>query len=386
VTTFYVNGRLLHPEHGVIGEHALATEADRIVGIVPVGEVPGGATTIDVRGNLLAPGFVDLQCNGGGGVLFNDTPSVDALRAIGAAHARYGTTGFLPTLISDDLPTMLNAVTAVNAAIAEGVPGVLGIHLEGPFLNVEKKGIHDPAKIRALTAADVDAILADPPSTTLVTLAPELAPSAGLARLREAGVRLCAGHTNATFAQMRAGFDAGITGVTHLFNAMSPLRAREPGAVGAALLTPECWCCIIADGHHVHPATLKLALAAKGSLDRVILVTDAMPTVGQAEKTFMLNGQAITVADGVCQNDRGTLAGSDLDMAQAVAKAVALLDIEPVDALRMASLHPARYLGLEGTIGALGPGMAADLIELADDGIVLRTWIGGKLVWDTDQL
>ncbi|MFC3581978.1 N-acetylglucosamine-6-phosphate deacetylase [Sphingomonas hylomeconis] len=382
MSMYLTNGTILHPDHGIVDGHALQVADGRIAGIVRAGDVPAGAITVDLGGNLLAPGFVDLQCNGGGGVLFNDDPSVAALRAISAAHSRFGTTAFLPTLISDDLPTMQRALLAVNEAMAAGVPGIVGIHLEGPFLNTERKGIHDSAKIRPLTAADVDVILADRPATTLVTLAPELAPPDQLGRLRDAAVLICAGHTNATFEQTMQAFASGVSGVTHLFNAMSPLRAREPGAVGAALLSPECWCCIIVDGEHVHPAALQLALRVKGSSERFILVTDAMPTVGQAVKEFVLNGETITAHGGVCQNSGGTLAGSDLDMAQAVAKTVALLGVDRAEAIGMASANPARYLGLDDRFGTLAPGLAANLVELAPDGAVRRTWIDGTLVWD----
>ncbi|PKP92930.1 MAG: N-acetylglucosamine-6-phosphate deacetylase [Alphaproteobacteria bacterium HGW-Alphaproteobacteria-16] len=380
---FYcVNGSIQLPDGRVVQGHALCVEHGRIAAITDIDDVPPNAARIDLAGNLLAPGFVDLQANGGGGVLFNDNPSVDALRVIAQAQSRFGTTAFLPTLISDDLDKIRVAIGAVNDAIALGVAGVIGIHLEGPFLNADRKGIHDAQKIRRMTDGDIDAILRHKPVTTLVTLAPELVSDDQLHRLKSGGVLLCAGHTDGSFEEITASFAAGVDGVTHLFNAMSPLRARAPGAVGAALADPDCWCCIIVDGEHVHPETLKLAFRAKGSLDRFILVTDAMPTVGQSDKEFILNGERISAKDGVCKNADGTLAGSDLDMARAVQNCVDLLGMERARAVELATLNPARFLRAEKQFGTLQVGLAANMVELRADGVVRRTWINGALVWD----
>jgi N-acetylglucosamine-6-phosphate deacetylase len=343
-----------------------------IVDLVP--DCPPGASPIILEGDLV-PGFIDLQVNGGGGVLFNDQPTIEGIEAIGRAHRAFGTTGFLPTLISDDLEVIDRAMRAVEAAIAKGAPGVLGIHIEGPFINSEKVGIHDLGKIRRIDEGAVELLGSLSIGVTLVTLAPELAPSGVVASLAARGVVIAAGHTAASYDQTRQALDEGVAGFTHLFNAMTQLIAREPGAVGAALES-DAWCGIIVDGFHVHPASLRVALAAKGP-DKLVLVTDAMPTVGSDKTAFLLGDRAIHVDAGRLTADDGTLAGSNLDMATAVINAAEALRVDQATAIRMASLNPARALGLQQTTGAISPGLRADLAVLGPDGRVLQTWISG---------
>jgi N-acetylglucosamine-6-phosphate deacetylase len=323
----------------------------------------------------LAPGFVDVQVNGGGGVLFNDDPSVATVAAIGRAHRRFGTTAFLPTVISDDLSVVARAIDAVRRAIAEGVPGVVGIHVEGPFINAARKGVHDETKIRVLDDDAMRLLASLGNGRTLVTLAPELTTAAMIGRLTETGVVVSAGHSNASYDEMRAAFTAGVSGVTHLFNAMSPLTSRAPGVVGAALEDRSSWCGIIVDGHHVDPAVLRLALKCKPP-SHFMLVTDAMPSVGASTDSFRLQGRAITVRNGVCRAADGTLAGAHLDMALAVRNTVELLGVDLADALAMASTNPARFLGLADR-GAIAPGLRADLVLLDDQLRVRATWIAG---------
>jgi N-acetylglucosamine-6-phosphate deacetylase len=362
-------------ESSLVDGLAVILDGKTIAAVVPEAEIPSGVHHHDLGGAILAPGFIDSQVNGGGGVLFNDAPTVETIAAIAAAHRRYGTTGLLPTLISDDLATVRAAIAAVDAAIAAGVPGVLGIHIEGPFLNVERKGIHDVNKIVELDENGFQAITGLRSGITLVTLAPEMTSPDMIARLVSAGVIVAGGHTDGSYDDVCGAMRAGMSGFTHLFNAMSPLTSREPGAVGAAL-DSDAWCGLIVDGRHVHPATLRIAMKAKA--DRLMLVTDAMPTVGQAEKRFVLQGQSIEVVDGVCINDDGTLAGSDLDMASAVLNAQELMGITVEEALKMASLNPAAFLGLHNSHGKVKAGFAADLIALNEDGLVEQSWIGGR--------
>jgi N-acetylglucosamine-6-phosphate deacetylase len=267
-------------------------------------------------------------------------------------------------------------VTAVDEAIARGVPGVLGIHIEGPFLNVDRKGIHDPAKIITLDDEGYAAVTGLKNGVTLVTLAPEKTSPAMIARLVQAGVVVAAGHTDGSYDAIRGALDAGMTGFTHLFNAMSPLASREPGAVGAALEDRDSWCGLIVDGRHVHPATMRVAVNAKGG--RIVLVTDAMPSVGQTDKSFILQGHRVEVIDGVCVNEDGTLAGSDLDMAQAVRNAETMMGVSQVQALTMAAHNPARFLGLGDSHGRIATGCRADLVALDAEGRVFATWIGGR--------
>ena len=371
------NGRVLRGEALVAGQCVLL-EGGRILDIVPENH-PGcrGATRVDLRGNMLLPGFIDSQVNGGGGVLFNDSPSVDVIRWIGHAHRRFGTTGFMPTLISADLDVVARAIAAARSAIETGVPGVLGIHIEGPFLNVERKGVHDPAKLRELDTSAVGLLTSLGIGRTLVTLAPEMTQPEIIQKLAAAGVIVSAGHTNATYAQMVVALHHGLTGFTHLFNAMSQLTGRKPGVVGAALENLDSWCGIIVDGEHTAPVVLRLALRCKPS-SRFMLVTDAMPSLGTDMRSFKLEGHDITVSGNVCFDEDGRLAGSNIDMASCVRNAVSLLGVSLPEAVRMASLYPAEFLGLSHELGRIAPGYRANLV-LADDKLnVLETWIDGR--------
>lgn len=354
---------------------AVVIEGGRIDGVRPAAALPPDIERRPVEG-LLAPGFVDVQVNGGGGVLFNADPTVAAIRAIGAAHRRFGTTGFLPTFITDRREKMAAAIDAVRVALATGVPGVLGIHLEGPFLNPARKGVHDAAFIRPLDNEDFALLASLGSGRTLVTLAPEMVPPGSIVRLAAAGVIVAAGHTAASYEAIKAARRDGLAGFTHLFNAMPPLAAREPGPVGAALEDRGSWCGIIADLHHVAPATLRTALAARGT-ERMMLVTDAMPSVGTDLTHFDLLGQAIRCAGGKLTTADGTLAGSDLDMASAVRNAVVKLGVALEDALRMASRAPAAFIRLDRELGRIAPGFRADLVLLDASLHVRETWIAG---------
>ena len=370
-----VNGKILL-DGGLVGGRALLVADGRIQGVVDDDRLPQDARRIDLEGGLLAPGFIDLQVNGGGGVLLNDAPEPATIARIGKAHRRYGTTGFLPTLITTDRATMARAIAAVRRAIDGGMPGVLGIHLEGPHINPARKGVHDEAHIRPLGGDDVALLTSLRRGRTLLTLAPECVPARAIEALAREAIVL-AGHTDGTCAQIRAGLAAGISGFTHLFNAMSQLGAREPGAVGAAL-TSDAACGLIVDGHHVHPASLRLAFAAKPR--GLFLVSDAMPPVGTAMAGFVLGGQWIEVRDGRCTTAEGRLAGSTLDMATAVRNAVQLAGIPLDEALRMASTRPADLLG-ERERGRIAPGVHADLVLLDEALQVRATWIGGEATW-----
>jgi len=355
--------------------NALVIEAGLIAAVCRESEVPATIERRRITG-LLAPGFVDVQVNGGGGVLFNATPTVDAIRTIGAAHRRFGTTGFLPTFITDTREKMADAISAARAAIDGGVPGVLGIHLEGPFLNPARKGVHDAEFMRAIGEADIALMTSLGRGRTLVTLAPEAVPAEAIGRLAAAGIVVAAGHTAASYDVIKTARRHGLTGFTHLFNAMPPLASRDPGPAGAALDDRDAWCGVIVDLHHVAPATLRIALATRGT-ERMMLVTDAMPSVGSDLVRFDLLGQTITRSNGKLTTADGTLAGSDLDMASAVRNTVQHLGAALEDALRMASLAPAAFLRLDDQRGRLKPGYRADLVLLDDALKVTETWIGG---------
>lgn len=355
-------------------DHALVIDGARIDSIVPVAKLAPDIVREELHGGLLLPGFIDTQVNGGGGVLLNDTPTVEGVRAIAEAHRRFGTTGLLPTLISDDLDKVASAIAAVDAAIAQGVPGILGIHLEGPFLNPEKNGIHDKSKFRRIDAEAIALLSSLKRGKTLVTLAPELADPGVIRELVARGVVVAAGHSMATYEQMQSAFAEGLAGVTHLYNAMTQLGSRAPGIVGAAFERGISG--IIVDGHHVAPAALRAALRARGP-DGMMLVTDAMPTVGSALDHFTLGTTHIKLDKGILTGPDGTLAGSHLDMAQAVRNSVQWLGVDLAIAVRMASHVPAHFLGMSDKRGTLRRGAAADIVHVDRDNEVTATWIAG---------
>ncbi|HEV2682182.1 MAG TPA: N-acetylglucosamine-6-phosphate deacetylase [Rhodanobacter sp.] len=376
MTTALTNARILTP-HGWRNDLAVLLDGERIVDLLlPSDPRVRDAQPHDLQGAMLLPGFIDVQVNGGGGVLFNDAPTVATIRRIGAAHRRYGTTGFLPTLISDSVDVMHAALAAVEQALAEKVPGVLGIHLEGPYLAPERKGVHDPEFFHVPDSEELALLCARHHGVRLLTLAPERVPVKSIRTLTAAGVIVCAGHTAADYATTHAALAAGVRGFTHLFNAMTPFGSREPGVVGAALDDVDSWCGIIVDGHHVHPASLRVAIAAKAR-GKMLLVTDAMPPVGSDHPDFVFNSETITVKDGICQTAQGVLAGSALDMAAAVRNTVQLLGLPLDEAVRMASTYPADFLGLGASHGRIAAGYQADLVLVDDDYRVQRSWIGG---------
>ncbi|MEH6414592.1 N-acetylglucosamine-6-phosphate deacetylase [Pseudomonas sp. CGJS7] len=373
--TAFVNGRVLS-ERGFESDLSVIVEDAHIVAVLP-GPAPAGARTVDLQGRYLVPGFIDTQVNGGGDVLFNDAPTVDGLRRIMQAHRKFGTTAMMPTLISDDVAVMVRAIAAVREAIAQNVPGILGIHLEGPYLAAARKGVHDPDKFHTPGADELDLIASLGVGKTMLTLAPERFGDDTLQALAARGVLVCAGHTAADYDRLRSAFANGVRGVTHLYNAMTPLGSREPGGVGACIEDPNAWCGVIVDGEHVHDASLRIAIAAKPR-GKIMLVTDAMPPVGGDSEDFVLYGETMTCRDGKCTTASGTLAGSSLDMATAVRNSVRRLGLPLEEACRMASTYPAEFLGLGHELGRIAPGYRADLVVLDDALNVRGSWIAGE--------
>ena len=376
MTSALVNGRIFTGDEW-LEDHALIITGDRIHAVVPAAELPEGIAQTDLKGLTLLPGLFDTQVNGGGGVLFNDAPTVETLRTIGEAHRLFGTTALLPTLISDDLSVVEKAIAAVEQAMTENVPGIVGVHLEGPFLNPARKGVHNAEKFRTIDESAFALLTSLKRGKTLVTLAPELTTPEIIHGLVEAGVTVAAGHSAADYEQTKTALAAGLSSFTHLFNAMTPLTSREPGMIGAALENADSYCGIIVDGYHVHPAALKVALAAKAR-GKMVLVTDAMPTVGAINKEFVLNGEVIRSENGRCATATGTLAGSDLDMLSAVRNSVSMLGLKLGEAVRMASLYPAAMVGLENELGLLKSGYKASMILVDENLNLINSWIDGK--------
>jgi len=362
-------------EGAIVAGRAVIVECGRIRAVAAPSELPAGLERHEVEG-LLAPGFIDVQVNGGGGVLFNDARTVAGIRAIGGAHRRFGTTGFLPTFMSDTRERIAEAVAAVREGLSEGIPGLLGIHLEGPFLNPERKGVHDARFMRPIEDEDIRIMTSLGAGRTLVTLAPEMVPPETISRLTQAGVIVSAGHTAAEPETLAEARRRGLTGYTHLFNAMPPLMGRAPGPVGAALADSDAFCSIIVDLHHVTALALRAALAARGT-ERTMVITDAMSPTGSGLESFELNGRTIYRRGGRLTTADGTLAGADLDMASAVRNSVEALGLPKADALRMASHVPATFLGLEREVGSIRAGLRANLVLLDAAMEVRRTWIDG---------
>jgi N-acetylglucosamine-6-phosphate deacetylase len=358
-------------------EHALVMCNGRIKRLLLAKALPDNMPVQMLDGGVLLPGFVDTQVNGGGGVLFNDEPSVDGIMSIAEAHRKFGTTAMLPTLISDNLDVIAKAIGAVDDAIQAGVPGIVGIHIEGPFLNPGKHGIHDAKKFRSLDADTVALLSSLKHGKTLVTLAPELAPEGAIAALVAKGVVVAAGHTLANYDDMQQAIGEGLSGVTHLFNAMTQMESRAPGVVGASM-DGGLICGIIADGHHVHPASLRAAYRAKGSKE-LMLVTDAMPTVGSDITSFTVGGTAVTAREGMLRSDESTLAGSDLDMTSALRNCVALMQVDLSSASQMASATPAEFIGIGNAYGRISEGYRADLVHLDDTLNIQNVWIAGNM-------
>jgi N-acetylglucosamine-6-phosphate deacetylase len=375
-------------EHAILAERvfdgyrwhagaAVLIRGGRIAGVGPSNEVPRDwPQTRLPKGAFLAPGFIDLQVNGGGGVLLNDQPTADGMRAIARAHRRFGTTACLPTLITDSRERVKAAIAAARSVSSRD--GVIGLHLEGPFISPRRPGVHRADRIAQPVAGDLEQLceLAGA-GQSMVTLAPECVPAGFVRTVAASGVRISIGHSEASAASVMQAVADGATGITHLFNAMPPMSAREPGIVGAALAENRLTAGLIVDGIHVDPITVRAAFAAKGC-ERIALVTDAMPTVGASQDRFELVGRTIKLANGRLTTEEGTLAGAHLDMATAVRNVVKLAQLPLEDALRAASLTPARFLGLDKERGTLAAGARADLVALSEDLSVVGTWVDGK--------
>jgi N-acetylglucosamine-6-phosphate deacetylase len=355
-------------------DSALIVEDGRVRGIVPHADRPNGET-VDLGGGVLAPGLVDWQVNGGGGALFNQTPDVETIRQIIVSHRACGTSALLPTVITD-APEILSAALAAAREAQATIPGALGVHVEGPFIDPRRKGAHPAEWIRPLREADAAALIGARAGVMVVTLAPVSASNEAIARLARAGIIVSVGHAEATCEEALAAFGAGARSVTHLYNAMSQLEHRAPGLVGAALADPRITCGLIADGFHVHETAGRVALRTKGA-GRIALVSDAMPSAAGGPRQYELHGRRVTQSGLKLTLEDGTLAGAAITMLDAVRYCVARLGASPGEALRMATLTPAQLLRIEASHGSLRPGARADLVHLSEDLQLFGVWIGG---------
>src|SRR5271166_4552608 len=371
----FTGARLFDGER-FLDDHALVVYGDAIRGFVELKDRPRGGEQVDLGGGILAPGFVDWQINGGGGVLFNAEPTVEGIARIAAAHRREGVTGFLPTVVTDAPEVLAEALTAVRLAHVR-VPGALGIHVEGPFIDPRRKGVHPPEWIRPMREKDAEALIAMRAGVMVVTLAPASVSLEMIARLAEAGIVVSLGHSDATAEEAQAVFDAGARAATHLYNAMSQLSSRAPGVVGAVLADPRVICGLIADGEHAHALAYRTAIAAKG-VRGIALISDAMPPAAGGPDTFELQGRKIMRKGHKLVDESGTLAGAAITMRDAIDYVVKALGLPLADALMMATLTPARLLGLDDQIGRIATGHRADLVHLTDALAVAGVRVRGR--------
>ena len=359
-----------------LDDHAVIVEGARIVGIAPHAERPRGGGEVDLGGGVLAPGFIDVQVNGGGGALMNDAPGADTVARIAKSHRKYGTVGMTPTLVTDAPEKMRTAIAAVREA-RRRFRAVLGVHLEGPFLDAARKGAHEANYIRPIEPSDIEMIADADCGAVVLTVAPNRVPADAIRALAARGVLVSLGHSDATYEEARAGLAAGARAFTHLFNAMSPFQGRTPGMVGAALDSREAFVGVIADGCHVHPASLRIAFAAKPH-DRIMLITDAMPPAAGGPDSFLLQGRRVARVDGCLRLADGTIAGSVITMDEAVRFCVGTVGVTLAEALTMASRAPAAFLRRDRDLGRIAPGYLASLVHLDDELRVRETWVEGE--------
>jgi N-acetylglucosamine-6-phosphate deacetylase len=355
---------------------AVVVEGKAVAALTEEARLPPGMKRVVLEGGILAPGFVDVQVNGGGGALLNASPTVETVQQIAESHRRFGTVGLLPTVITDAPAITAAAIAAVRQARGS-VPGVLGIHVEGPFLDLARKGAHDPHFIRLPDNDDVAMLAHAKCGVVMLTLAPNKVPPETVRKLVNAGVLVSLGHADASYAHVRAALAAGASAFTHLYNAMSQLSGREPGMVGSALSDSQSFIGFIADGYHVHDAALKLAFAAT-SPGRFMMVSDAMPPAAGGPSSFELQGRVVRREGDRLQLDDGTLAGSNITMLDALRYCVSKLGLPLEQALRMSSTNPARFLGLSKEHGVIATGARASLVHLGDDLTLKKTWIDGQ--------
>ncbi|WP_039976315.1 N-acetylglucosamine-6-phosphate deacetylase [Vibrio jasicida] len=360
----------------VLTDHAVIIDNDQIQSVVTVTQLPEGIEIKDLDGANLSPGFIDLQLNGCGGVMLNDEITPETMQIMHEANLKSGCTSFLPTLITSSDEDMRASIAAAREYHNKYQNQSLGLHLEGPYLNVAKKGIHSVDFIRPSDDGMIDLICANADLVAKVTLAPEQNDPEHIARLKAAGIVVSIGHTNATYAEAREGFEAGITFATHLFNAMTPMVGREPGVVGAIYDTPEVYAGIIADGFHVDYANIRIAHKIKG--EKLVLVTDATAPAGANMDHFIFVGKKVYYRDGKCVDENGTLGGSALTMIEAVQNTVEHAGIALDEALRMATLYPATAIGVEERLGRVRKGMVANLTIFDRDFNVKATVVNGQ--------
>ena len=359
-------------------DHALLVEGKSIVDIVDKNNTPDNFNKIELDQGILAPGFIDLQVNGGGGVLFNNSPNKESLNTIIKAHQFFGTTSVMPTVISDSLEVLEQCIKTVTEEIKNN-SSLLGIHIEGPFFNTKYRGVHQKQYISTINSDYLNLFESLRGFPVMLTLAPECISSQQLKHLTSLGIKTLAGHTDASYDELDDAIKNGLDGFTHLFNAMGQISAREPGVVGSALHFENTFASIIVDLHHVHPSLIQLAyqLKPKGKL---FFISDSMATINHGKPSFELYDEVVNESDGRLVNSEGKLAGSSITQIDAVKNVYQKCNIPLNQALAMASRYPAEYLGIENHLGSLKPGYRADLVHFDSNFKVHNVWVSGKQI------
>ncbi|MEH6590996.1 MAG: N-acetylglucosamine-6-phosphate deacetylase [Halioglobus sp.] len=375
--SYAISSKAVFDGEQFLSDHSVIIDDERIVKVIPTAKLPASIECRQLTSGFLAPGFIDLQVNGGGGVMLTSSPSRETVEKMAAAHRRSGTTAMMPTLISASHEQHIAGVAAVASARQAGNDSILGVHIEGPFFAWEKCGAHDVTLIRDMDDTDLNWLTSLQDFPVILTLAPECTAPGQIRQLNDAGIVVCAGHSNASYRQVASAIDEGLQGFTHLYNAMSTVTAREPGCVGAALDFDSTWAGIIADGHHVDAASIRIAHRAK-TAGKLVLVTDAMATVGSDTTSFQLYGETICERDGKLINDQGVLAGSAIGMIDAVRFSHHQVGIELEECLKMASLYPAQVLDLDHQLGRIATGYRPDLVHIDAQFKVHGTWVAGN--------
>lgn len=366
--------------NSVLSDKSVLVKDGKVVDLIDEDQLPASAEVVDLGGASLVPGFVDMQANGGGGILLNDDSSVEALRVVLDAHSKFGTTHLFPTVFTPTVERMHELLHSALELRRNGDERVAGLHFEGPIINPDKAGVHNRKNIREAEEEIVQIYLeAASKMPTLVTLAPEMVEKSVIERLARAGVLVFAGHTQATYDEMTLASASGLLGVTHLYNACSGPSSREPGAVGHAMVNDAGYFSIIVDGHHVHFASVDAAIRCKEP-GKAFLVTDAMPALGSDDPTFSIDDLEVFVRDGRCQTAEGVLAGSALDMATAVRNCIQKVGINRAEAIRMATLYPAEFAGLGEGKGCIQPGSPASFVVCDNEMNISSVYVAGEKV------
>ena len=368
---------IIYTTESILIDHAVVIENELIKAIVPISELAEltpNIHCIDLNGDNLAPGFIDLQLNGCGGVMFNGAETEQTLAIMQAANLKSGTTSYLPTFITDSDAGIKRALDVVRRYIQTTPNEVLGLHLEGPYINIEKKGIHRAEFIRKPNSEMIDLICANADIISQITLAPENTPNQIIKQLSNAGIVVSLGHSNGTYQQAKTAIDYGASSATHLFNAMTSITGRDPGVVGA-VYDNDIYAGIIVDGFHVDYANVRISKKIMG--DKLILVTDATAPAGADINQFNFVGTTVYYKDGKCFGEDGTLGGSAVTMIESIEQCVKFVGIALDEAIRMATIYPAKSISVDNKLGSIHSGKIANLAIFSNNYQVTGTVVNG---------